>query len=87
MIAEESQEALAALASGDRHNLAQELADLAYVAYGTALVYGLDLDQALAEVHRANMSKLDQAGQPIVHSSGKVLKGANYSPPALNHTI
>lgn len=60
-------------------NIAQELADVVYVAYGTALAYGIDLDAVLAEVHRANMSKLGAAGQPITHE-GKVVKGPNFQP-------
>jgi NTP pyrophosphatase (non-canonical NTP hydrolase) len=38
--------------------LARELAGVLYVAYGTADLLGIDLDVALAEVHRANMAKL-----------------------------
>jgi hypothetical protein len=34
-----------------------------------------------AEVHRANMSKLDLFGNPIRDVRGKVTKGPNYSPP------
>ena len=33
------------------------LADIAYVAYGAAVTYGIDFDAALREVHRSNMSK------------------------------
>lgn len=38
--------------------VARELADVVYVAYGTADLLGIDLDVALAAVHRANMAKL-----------------------------
>jgi NTP pyrophosphatase (non-canonical NTP hydrolase) len=43
----------------DRAKLARELADVVYVAYGTAHAFGIDLEVALTEVHRAAMSKLD----------------------------
>lgn len=43
----------------DRAKLARELADVVYLAYGTAHAFDIDLDAALAEIHRAAMSKLD----------------------------
>lgn len=55
---EEAGELELALESGDRLAIARELADVVYVAYGTALVFGIDLDAALAAVHEANMAKL-----------------------------
>ena len=39
--------------------------------------------QAFAEVHRSNMSKLGEDGKPIYDEGGKVLKGPNYSRPDL----
>lgn len=47
--------------------------------YATAL--GIDLDAAVTEVHRANMSKLGDDGHPVLRADGKVLKGPNYTPP------
>ena len=67
----------------DQHDLpaiAHELADCVYVLYGTALVYGIDLDAVLAEVHAANMTKLGADGRPIV-VDGKVRKGPGYRKP------
>jgi hypothetical protein len=32
-------------------------------------------------VHRANLSKLDADGQPVLRSDGKVIKSALYRPP------
>lgn len=55
---EEHDELMEALASGDLEAIARELADVLYIAYGTAHVLGIDLDAALAAVHAANMSKL-----------------------------
>ena len=87
LIKEETKEVLEALEEQDLEHLAQELADLAYVAYGTALVYGIDLDLALAEVHRSNMSKLGADGSPIIREDGKVLKGPNYFKPDLSAAV
>lgn len=80
LIDEESAEALDALCGDDVAAIARELADLVYVTYGAALAYGIDLDRVIAEVHRANMSKLGADGKPVFRSDGKVLKSENFSP-------
>lgn len=64
--------------------LAKELADLLYVTYGTADIYGIDLDSVFEEVHRSNMSKLGEDGKPVYREDGKVLKGPNYHEPDLS---
>jgi predicted HAD superfamily Cof-like phosphohydrolase len=81
LLDEEVEEVAEALADGDLPGIAQELADVVYVAYGTALTYGVDLDAVLAEVHRANMSKLDADGKPLLREDGKVLKSELYRAP------
>ena len=65
----------------------KELADLVYVCYQYAENLGWDLDEALDRVHRSNMSKLDENGQPLYRADGKVLKGPNYQPPYLNDLV
>ena len=61
----------------------KELADLVYVCYQYAENMGWFLDEALDRVHKSNMSKLDEDGNPIYREDGKVLKGPNYQPPNL----
>lgn len=78
LLAEEVGELVEAVAGGDLVQIARELADVVYVAYGTALTYGIPLDQVIAEVHRANMSKL--AGGVRV-ADGKVTKPSAFVPP------
>lgn len=58
LLGEEYAELVAAMVEGDLAAVAQELADLVVVAYGTAATYGLDLDRAVWEVMEANRSKL-----------------------------
>ena len=65
----------------------KELADLVYVCYQYAENLGWDLDEALDRVHRSNMSKLGEDGQPIYRNDGKVLKGPNYKPPYLKDLV
>jgi predicted HAD superfamily Cof-like phosphohydrolase len=76
-------------ATADRNivGLADALADIIYVAYGAAITYGIDLDAVLREVHRSNMSKLDEHGRPCYRDDGKVLKSARYTPPDISTVL
>lgn len=84
LIAEEAAEVLGALSIGKKVDIAKELADLVYVAYGTAFVWNIDLDRVLVEVHKSNMTKVGDDGQPMRREDGKILKGPNYRPPDLS---
>ena len=81
LIQEEVGELADAAGAGDLIGIADALADIVYVAYGTAHVYGIDLDAVLDEVHASNMTKLGADGRPIRRADGKVLKGPDYRPP------
>jgi predicted HAD superfamily Cof-like phosphohydrolase len=80
LLDEEAAEFAAAAAQRDLVGMADALADVVYVAYGTALTVGVNLDAVLDEVHRSNMSKLDAEGRPLLRYDGKVLKSPGYSP-------
>lgn len=84
LLDEEHSEVQEALVVGSRRQIAKELADLVYVAAGTALVYNIDLDQVLEEVHKSNMSKLGPDGKAIKRADGKFLKGPGYRAPRLS---
>lgn len=81
LLTEEVAEVGEAAARGSAVEVAHELADVVYVAYGTALTYGIDLDAVIAEVHRANLSKLAPDGEADRRADGKVRKGEHYQPP------
>jgi predicted HAD superfamily Cof-like phosphohydrolase len=81
LLAEEAAEVAEVSVTGPLDRLAHELADVVYVAYGTALVHGVDLDAVIAEVHRANMTKLAADGTVVRRADGKVLKGPHYRAP------
>jgi predicted HAD superfamily Cof-like phosphohydrolase len=81
LMREEVLELAEAVEEGRLDHVAHELADVVYLAYGTAAVHGIDLDAVIAEVHRANMSKLGPDGRPARRADGKVLKGDSYTPP------
>lgn len=81
LLAEESGELAQATAAGDLVAIADALADITYVVFGTAVTYGIDLDAVVREVHRSNMSKLDADGRAVLRDDGKVLRSDRYVPP------
>ena len=81
LIEEEVAELRQAAVAGDLVGIADALADIIYVAYGSAHVYGIDVDSVLDEVHASNMTKLGSDGRPVRRADGKVLKGPDYRPP------
>ncbi len=87
LIEEEVRELADAARAGDLVGVADALADIVYVAYGTAHVYGIDLDAVLDEVHASNMTKLGADGRPIRRADGKVLKGPDYRPPDIRAAL
>lgn len=88
LLDEEFNEYLEGEANDDLVEIADALADIIYIAYGTGVSYGLPMDAIFNEVHRSNMSKLDpETGKPIYREDGKVLKGALYSPPDIEGVI
>ena len=70
-----------------KENALKELADLVYVCYQYAANMQWNLDEAMDRVHKSNMSKLDEKGNPIYRDDGKVLKGPNYKPPNLEDLV
>ncbi|MGB0384087.1 MAG: hypothetical protein ACPGWR_04605 [Ardenticatenaceae bacterium] len=74
---------------GDLVEVADALTDMLYVLLGTFVTHGLQ-DVAINlfdEVHRSNMSKLDENGGVVRRADGKVLKSALYSPPDLERIL
>jgi predicted HAD superfamily Cof-like phosphohydrolase len=89
LIAEELEEFKDAIISADGTlvDVADALSDLLYVVYGAGHSFGIDLDKCFTEVHRSNMSKLDEDGNPIYREDGKVLKGPNFTEPNLKEIV
>jgi len=81
LIAEEFEELQEALAADDVVETADALADLLYVVMGAALTFGVPIDEVVDEVHRSNLSKLGEDGQPIRREDGKILKGPDFFTP------
>lgn len=79
LLDEEVREVAQAVRERDLTQIAKELADVVYIACGTALTYGIPFDDVFAEVHRSNMSKIGPEG-PVRRADGKIMKGPYYSP-------
>ena len=87
LIQEELKELQEALEEKNIVEVADALTDILYVAYGAGHAFGIDLDDCFQEVHRSNMSKLGEDGEPIYREDGKVMKGPLYSTPNLQKVI
>lgn len=83
LIREELEEYAEASYSGYLLDTSDALADLLYVVFGTIIAHGLQdkIEEIFDEVHRSNMSKLDENGQPIVREDGKILKSSKFEFP------
>ncbi|SRR5712691_3958547 len=79
LIQEEFAELREALSQRDIEAVTKELADLLYVAYGTAVSCGIDMAPVFREVHRSNMSKVGGHKR----ADGKWIKPPDYSPARL----
>ena len=80
LLEEEFKEYMNAEEKNDITEIADALADIIYIACGTAVSYGIPLDEVFTEVHRSNMAKLVD-GKPIYREDGKVMKPAGWTPP------
>ncbi|MFE7408699.1 MazG nucleotide pyrophosphohydrolase domain-containing protein [Isoptericola sp. NPDC057559] len=87
LLAEEVGELREAVNAADLIAIADALADITYVVFGTAVTYGIDLEAVVREVHRSNMSKLDASGLPILRQDGKVLKSEAFVRPDINTVL
>jgi predicted HAD superfamily Cof-like phosphohydrolase len=70
----------------DLVEVADALADIIYIACGTAVSYGIPLDDVFAEVHRSNMAKLVD-GKVIRRADGKVQKPEGWTAPDIEGVL
>jgi len=86
---EEVGELARAMHQGDLVEALDALCDMRYVADGTVLALGLRhvFSDAFDEVHRSNMSKLDEHGEPIISPAGRVVKSDQFSRPDLGQFL
>lgn len=89
LIKEENEEYLDACKKGDLVEIADALGDQLYILFGTILKHGLQhkIEEVYDEIHRSNMSKLDENGQPIFREDGKILKSNLYFKPDIKRIL
>ena len=89
LMAEENQEYLDAAKDGDLVEVADALGDMMYILAGTMISHGMQnmIDAVFDEIHRSNMSKLGDEGQPLYREDGKVMKGPNYFKPDIQSNL
>jgi predicted HAD superfamily Cof-like phosphohydrolase len=89
LIKEENEEYLDACKKGDIIEIADALGDQLYILFGTILKHGLQhkIEEVYDEIHRSNMSKLDENGQPIFREDGKILKSNLYFKPDIKKVL
>ena len=83
LMAEENDEYLEAARAGDLTLVADALGDKLYILCGTIIAHGLQhkIVEVFEEIHRSNMSKLDENGKPIYREDGKIMKSNRYFLP------
>ena len=83
LMQEENDEYLEAAQQGDLTLIADALGDKLYILCGTIISHGLQhkIEEVFNEIHRSNLSKLDNSGQPVYRQDGKILKSSNYFLP------
>ena len=89
LIKEENEEYLEACKNGDIIEIADALGDQLYILFGTILKHGLEhkIEEVYDEIHRSNMSKLDENGNPIFREDGKILKSNLYFKPDIGKIL
>ncbi|MEE2709872.1 MAG: hypothetical protein VYA69_09785 [Gemmatimonadota bacterium] len=89
LLREEVEEYAQAITAGDLVGVADALTDILYVLLGAYVTHGLQTpaQELFDEVHRSNMSKLDEQGKPVYREDGKVIKSDMFSPPDLDSIL
>ena len=67
LMQEENDEYLEAFRNNDLTLIADALGDKMYILFGSIIAHGLQykIEEIFDEIHRSNMSKLDENGNPI----------------------
>lgn len=92
LIQNKSDELIQSMLNGDLVGVADGLADVLYVVIGTAVAYGIDIQEVFDEVHRSNLSKTvwNEAEQRFTIEKdefGKAIKPPTYSPADLEPIV
>ncbi len=80
LMKEELQELIDAMYDEDMVEIADGIADLLVVTFGTAVSYGINIEPIFNEIHRSNMTKRWKDGSIHHDEYGKVIKSPDYEP-------
>lgn len=89
LMQEENDEYLEACRKNDLIQIADALGDKMYILFGSIIAHGLQdkIEEIFDEIHRSNMSKLDESGKPIYRADGKIMKSKNYFLPQIEEIL
>ena len=89
LMQEENDEYLEACEQQDLTLIADALGDKLYILFGTIIAHGLQykIEEVFDEIHRSNMSKLNEQGKPIYREDGKILKSNRYFLPDMKGVL
>lgn len=92
LVKNKSDELVISMIKGDLVGVADGLADVLYVVFGTAIAYGIDIQEVFDEVHRSNLSKTvwsEELQRYTIEKDefGKGIKPPTYSPAAIEPII
>lgn len=92
LIKNKSNELVASILKGDLVGIADGIADVLYVVIGTAIAYGINIQEVFNEVHRSNLSKTvwneeEQRYTIEKDEYGKGIKPPTYSPAEIEPII
>lgn len=87
LITDEVKELIDAIADGDLTEIADAGADIMVTTIGLMIEFGFPVKEILSEVSSANMTKLNDDGEPEYNEWGKVIKGKNYVAPNVENKL
>lgn len=82
-----SDELVQSIVNKDIVGIADGLADLLYVVFGTAAAYGINVQTIFDELHRSTMTKVGPDGQVIRQEDGKILKPETFEPADVKKVV
>ena|ERR1035437_7995414 len=89
ILLEEVNEFKEAYENDDIVEVADAFADILYVLLGNVVEFGLQdkFQEIFDEVHRSNLTKLDELGLPLIREDGKIMKSKLFSPPDIKSIL
>ena len=92
LVNNKSDELIASMVAGDLVGVADGIADVLYVVIGTAVAYGINIQEVFNEVHRSNLSKTvwsEELRRYTIEKDafGKGIKPPTYSPAELEPIV